>query len=208
MSNQPRSVLALGAMYPSWQQTSDWAPSAIKEQQKRHRANETDLHPRKLLHYKTWDCHSHKGRENISNRLKRLKDKFSANSAGFRWPTAKWSSTSAKRQCFPCCHSISLSFGGIAEACQSLHVTASSVLNPCLGKVWIYAVKPKIETGIASGNCLLQKCQQMQKRLRLTKVLCSTGCSHLGQKVLQVTERKITSILSKDGLCTKNEKST
>lgn len=105
-----------------------------------------------------------KGRENISNRLKRLKDKFSVNSAGFSWPTAKCAkSLSAKRQCFPCCHSISLSFGGITEACQSLQVTASSVLNRCLGKVWIYAVKPKIETGIASGNCLLQKCQQMQK---------------------------------------------
>lgn len=46
------------------------------------------------------------------------------------------------------------------------------------------------------------------KRLRLTKVLCSTGCPDLGQKVPQVTERKITSILSKDSLCAKNEKST
>lgn len=131
-----------------------------KRARKRHRANDRDSHPRRLLCYETWDCHSHKGRKNISHTLKRLKDKFSANSAGFSWPIAKWSSTSAKRQCFPCCHSISPSFDGITEACQCLQVTASSVLNPCLGKVWIYAVKPKTETGIASGNCLLQRMQK------------------------------------------------
>lgn len=127
---------------------------------KRHRANETDSHPRKPLRYKTRDCQSHKGRENISNTLKRLNVKLGASSAGFSWAIAKWSSTSAKRQYF---HSIFPTLGGITEICQSLRVTAFSVLNPCLGKVWIYAVKPKIETGTASGNCLLQKCQRMQK---------------------------------------------